>query len=78
MRYFLISFSLQSIASCGNIALECEIFPSKNYIAQAVQRCMALPGENNNLPDKHKLADVIVLNIFEFKNEEDYKDFCDE
>lgn len=63
MRYFLITFNIKSLASLGNILIELPTFPSKWYIQKFVCGIM------------QSSVEVIVVNIFEFKNEEDYKNF---
>lgn len=67
IRYFLISFNLQNIASCGNILLESDTFPSKNHINNEVMKHNSIGWS----------GDIIILNIFEFRSEEDYKNFIE-
>lgn len=63
MRYFLISFNLKNIASVGNLLIEEETFPSTSQINKVVQSYHSINEE------------VIILNIFEFKNKQDFQDF---
>jgi hypothetical protein len=61
MRYFYISFSHN--AGFGAITLELETFPRHSELIQAIMA-------------EDKGADQItILNIFEFKNQEDYDQF---
>lgn len=66
IRYFLITFNLKNVASCGNILIEDKMFPSKTHITQVVQSL---------LPEYVAYNNVVVLNVFEFKTEGDYKNF---
>ena len=63
MRHFLITFHLKSVASICNIHFSCVGFPTKTYITKLV-------NEMSNRNDE-----VVILNIFEFKDEIDYFNF---
>lgn len=63
MRYFLVTFNLEGLASLGNILIELPTFPSKTYIQKLVHSYII------------ERKEVIIVTIFEFKNETDYKSF---
>lgn len=64
MRYFLISYKAQNKnLISGILTMECENFPSCSEITEMVNK------------DLEECMEVIILNIFEFKNEEDYNNF---
>lgn len=63
MRYFLITFNLKDIASIGNIVLEHPTFPSHSFISRQIAEQYLYNYE------------IVIINIFEFKNEEDYNNF---
>ena len=65
-RYFLVSFSLKEKLAFGNILLSCENFPSYNYLLKEINK---IDNWINN---------VVILNIFEFKNKEDYNNYKNE
>jgi len=63
MRYFLVTFSIQDIASIGSILIEFENFPPQSYIQKEV-----------NIIYKRNYT-IIITSIFEFKNIDDYNSF---
>lgn len=64
MRFFLITFNLKGIASLGNISFTNDAFPSKTLITKMVSE------QRNNWNES-----IVVVNIFEFQDEEDYNKF---
>ena len=66
MRYFCFTYQAQTNRGYkqGNYYVEKEKFPSKNELESELYN----HDKNISLP-------IIFLNIFEFKNEEDYNNF---
>ena len=65
MRYFLITFNLSGKKIIASLTFEIEKFPSHSYIEEIVNKNMGYQ------------TSLVILNIFEFKNEEDYKNYLD-
>jgi hypothetical protein len=65
MRYFIFSYSgfLYKNRIEGEFSCICDGFPSRKHIVEKLKEY------------RKNLEDVIILNIFEFKNEEDYNNF---
>lgn len=60
MRYFLITFSLSEKFSLGSITLSSVGFFSYEYLLESIRKINS------------SVKSVVVVNIFEFKNEDDY------
>jgi hypothetical protein len=63
MRYFLITFSIHNVHSVGNLLLSNDKFPSYSMISQTISE------------ERGRATDVVIENIFEFRTEQDYKDY---
>jgi hypothetical protein len=63
MRYYLVSFNLKNRAIFGEILLTVDGFPSRYEINKLVSQQL------------NESVEIIVINIFEFKSEEDYINF---
>lgn len=70
MRYFLITYNVKmkgtDAYAVGSIWFPCSNFPSNNSIKNLV--VFAEDSERSR-------EDVVIRNIFEFKNKKDYDDF---
>lgn len=66
MRYFCFTYQYKTYNGYtqGNYYIESETFPSKTYLCKEIID-----------PKMSKEKHVIFLNIFEFKNKEDYNNF---
>jgi len=60
IRYFLITYATP--IGYGNLCISGERFPAQEFVKDYVTR------QTGTEP-------VVVINVFEFKNEEDFKDF---
>lgn len=63
MRYFLITFALESPASIGTVTLFSNKFPSRTYINDYIKNII---GEQ---------YEPTIINFYEFKSKEDYDNF---
>ena len=62
-RTFLISFCPKEKLAFGNIIIENKIFPSYKLILKEIK--------NNS----DFINDIVIINIYEFKNDEDYNNY---
>ena len=73
LRYFLINYECKllngSDFSHGCMTLECHKFPAKKEIDSIISKDL--------LYKKKYYHPFLITNIYEFKNEEDYKLYCD-
>lgn len=73
MRYFLVSYECQKSftdSSVGFVTIESDRFPSNVFMKSEIKR---QGGSWYN-----RAQGVVIKNIFEFKNEQDYLDFIAE
>ncbi|MEO6304508.1 MAG: hypothetical protein ABIP51_15215 [Bacteroidia bacterium] len=63
MRYFLISFNIVSTPSIGSINFESETFPSHSLIEEKISI------------ERKLVTKVVIISIFEFKNQFDYNSY---
>lgn len=71
-RFFLVSYVCTSghgSRLVGNMDFESEDFPAKTFIIDEVDKTSKSQGG---------AEDVVITNIFEFKNESDFKQFRNE
>lgn len=66
MRYFLVTFNILNVQSIGSITVECEGFPSHFLLEKMISEL------------RETETKIIVLSFFEFKTEEDFKDYRNE
>ena len=66
MRYFFISYSVRNnnITAEGNLLISQDKFPNNNYLRNYIDKEYG-----------YEINDLVIMNLFEFKNKKDYLDF---